>query len=125
MRELINCRNHVIGKRTRAKCAIRSLLRSAGVTPPRHAGLWTKQGAAWLRELELPTISHQLRRDLLLEEIDTLNGQLRRIEQELTQRALQTPAVRLLRASPVLVYGPRKQLLRLWMIRTAFRTQRP
>jgi len=82
-RELINCRSQVIAKRTRAKNTIRALLRSAGETPPRHPNLWTKKGVAWLRQLNLPTASQQLRRDLLLEEIETLNRQLRRIEQEL------------------------------------------
>jgi transposase len=41
-----------------------------------------------------------LRRDLLLEEIDTLNRQLRRLEQELNRRAQQTPAVGQLRSIP-------------------------
>jgi transposase len=71
-RELINCCRQVIAKRTRAKNALRALLRGAGVTPPRRPGLWTKEGLAWLRRLELPTASQQLRRDLLLEEIETL-----------------------------------------------------
>src|SRR6516164_10075407 len=70
-RELINCRSQVIGKRTRAKNTLRGLLRGAGVVPPRQPGLWTKKGMAWLRQLDLPTISQQLRRDLLLEEIAT------------------------------------------------------
>src|SRR6185436_7210339 len=92
-RELINCRSQVVAKRTRAKNTIRALLRCASETPPRHPSLWTKKGMAWLRQLNLPTVSQQLRRDLLLEEIDTLNRQLRRIEQELNRRAHQTPAV--------------------------------
>jgi transposase len=99
-RELINCRSQVIAKRTRAKNAIRALLRSAGETPPRHPSLWTKKGVAWLRQLNLPTTSQQLRRDLLLEEIETLNRQLRRIEQELNRRAQHTPAVSQLRSIP-------------------------
>jgi transposase len=99
-RELINCRCQVIAKRTKAKNVIRSLLRSAGTLPPRHPGLWTKAGVAWLRELALPTSSQQLRRDLLLEEIETLNRQLRRIEQELSRRAQHTPAVLLLQSIP-------------------------
>src|SRR5262245_3649614 len=78
-RELINCRSQVIAKRTRAKNALRALLRSAGVVPPRQPALWTKKGLAWLRQLALPTPSQQLRRDLLLEEIDTLIRQVRRI----------------------------------------------
>ena len=41
-----------------------------------------------------------MRRDLLLEEIETLNRQLRRLEQELNRRAQQTPAVSQLRSIP-------------------------
>jgi len=99
-RELINCRSQVIAKRTRAKNALRALLRGAGVVPPKSPGLWTKKGLAWLRQLGLPTASQQLRRDLLLEEVEALNGQVRRIEQELNRRAQQTPAVARLRSIP-------------------------
>ena len=45
-RELINCRNQVIAKRTRAKNAVRALLRSVGIVPSRQPGLWTKKGLA-------------------------------------------------------------------------------
>jgi transposase len=99
-RELINCRSQVIAKRTRAKNSVRALLRTAGEVVPRHPGLWTKSGMAWLRRLDLPTPSQQLRRDLLVEEIDTLTRQLRRIERELNRRAQQTPAVLQLRSIP-------------------------
>ena len=99
-REMINCRSQVIGKRTRAKNNIRALLRSAGQTPPQRPGLWTKQGLAWLRKTTFPTDSQELRRDLLVEEIDTLNKQLRRIEQALNRRARQSPAVLLLQSIP-------------------------
>jgi transposase len=99
-RELINCRSQVIAKRTRAKNTVRSLLRGAAVAPPRRPGLWTKAGLAWLRQLDLPTPSQQLRRDLLLEEIESLTRQLRRIEQQLGQRAQQAPAVARLRTIP-------------------------
>jgi transposase len=99
-RELINCRSQVIAKRTRAKNTVRALLRSAGVTPPKHPDLWTKKGLAWLRQLVLPTLSQQLRRDLLLEEIETLIRQVRRIERQLNQQAQQTSAVARLRSIP-------------------------
>ena len=72
---------------------LRALLRGAGVVPPRQPGLWTKKGLAWLRQLGLPTASQQLRRDLLLQEVEALHGQVRRLEQELNRRAQQTPAV--------------------------------
>jgi transposase len=99
-RELINCRSQVVAKRTRAKNALRALLRGAGVSPPKKPGLWTKKGLAWLSQLELPKASQRLRRDLLLAEIETLAGQVRRIEEELNRQARRTPAVALLRTIP-------------------------
>ena len=99
-RELINCRTQVIAKRTRAQNTLRALLRGAGVVPPKNPGLWTKKGLAWLRQLGLPTASQQLRRDLLLEEVEALNGQVRRLEQELNRQARRTPAVAQLRTIP-------------------------
>jgi transposase len=97
---LINCRSQVIAKRTRAKNSVRALLRSAGITPPKHPDLWTKGGMAWLRRLDLPTLSQQLRRDLLVEEIETLVHQVRRIERQLHHQAQQTSAVTQLRSIP-------------------------
>jgi transposase len=99
-RELINCRSQVIAKRTRAKNTVRALLRGAGVVPPKQPALWTKKGLAWLRQVALPTASQQLRRDLLLEEIETLIRQVRRIEQQLNRQAQLTPAVAQLRSIP-------------------------
>ena len=99
-RELINCRSQVIAKRTRAKNAVRALLRGAGVVPPRQPALWTKKGLDWLRRLDLPTASQQLRRDLLLEEIETLMRQVRRIEQQLNHQAQHSSAVTRLRTIP-------------------------
>jgi len=104
-RELVNCRSQIIAKRTRAKNTLRALLRSAGVNPPKHPYLWTKSGLKWLRQLELPTVSQQLRRDLLLEEIETLVRQVRRIEQQLNRQARRTAAVTQLRTIPGV--GPR------------------
>jgi transposase len=99
-RELVNCRGQVVAKRTRAKDTLRALLRGAGVVPTKHPGPWTKTGLKWLRQLELPASSQQLRRDLLLEEIGTLTRQVRRIEQELNRHARRTPGVALLRTIP-------------------------
>jgi hypothetical protein len=90
----------VIAKRTRAKNTLRALLRGAGVVPPRQHGLWTKKGLAWLRQPKLPTASQQLRRDLLLEEIEALLRQVQRIERQLTRQAQPTPAVVRLRSTP-------------------------
>ena len=99
-RELINCRSQVIAKRTRAKNAVRALLRGAGIAPPKQPGLWTKKGLEWLRRLDLPTASQQLRRDLLLEEIEALTRQAGRIEEHLNQQAKHSSAVLRLRSIP-------------------------
>jgi transposase len=99
-RELITCRGRVIAKRTRAKNSLRTLLRCAGIVPPERPGLWTEKGLEWLRRLELPTASQRLRRDLLLEEVEALSRQAKRIEVHLNQRAKHSPAVLLLRSIP-------------------------
>jgi transposase len=99
-RELITCRSQVIAKRTRAKNAARAVLRGAGVAIPQHPGLWTKEGMRWLRGLELPTNSQLLRRDLLVEEIESLTRQVRRIEQQLNHLAQRSPGVLRLRSIP-------------------------
>jgi transposase len=99
-RELITCRGRVIAKRTRAKNSVRTLLRCAGVVPPGRPALWTKKGLEWLRRLELPTASQRLRRDLLLEEIEALTNQVRRIEHALNLQAGRSPAVARLRSIP-------------------------
>jgi transposase len=54
----------------------------------------------WLRRLELPTASQRLRRDLLLEEVEALTRQSRRIEQQLNHQAGRSPAVAVLRTIP-------------------------
>jgi transposase len=99
-RALINCRSQGIAKRTRAKNTARALLRSAGSTPPRHPGLWTKKGLAWLRQRELPTAAQQRRRDLLIAEMEGRMRPGRRVEQQLNRQAQQTPAVTRLRSIP-------------------------
>jgi transposase len=98
-RRVVHGHSQVVATRTRAKNTARALLRSGGVVPPEHPGLWTKAGLAWLRRLELPTASPR-RRDLLLEEIEALTKQAQRIERELNRQARRTPAVALLRTLP-------------------------
>ena len=68
--------------------------------PPGRPALWTKKGLEWPRRLELATTSQQLRRDLLLEEIESLTNQVRRIEHELNHQAGRSPGVARLRSIP-------------------------
>jgi transposase len=123
-RELIDCRGQLVAKRTRAKNAARALPRGAGVVVPKKPGLWTKKGLAWLRRVELPTASQQLRRDLLLEEIEALTRQVRRVEQELNRQARQTPAVALLRSTPASAPGRPRRWSRSSTTRTGSRMRR-
>jgi transposase len=99
-RELITCRRYLVQKRTRAKNGLRALLRSHGLVAPRRPGLWCAAGRAWLRVLPLPTVSAQLRRDLLLDEVEHLSGQLKRVETQLDQQAHESPALIMLQSIP-------------------------
>ncbi|MFQ5694992.1 MAG: IS110 family transposase [Terriglobia bacterium] len=99
-RELINFRRHLIQKRTRAKNGVRALLRGVGVKPSARPGLWTRQGMAWLTRLEFSQRLHALRRDLLVEEIETLSGQLGRVEEELRRFSRDDPRVWQLQSIP-------------------------
>ena len=84
-RELITFRRKTIEKRTRAKNAIRALLRTVRVSAPKGSGLWTKAGMAWLSQLAFEQRTHALRRDMLIEEIQQLTAQARRVEVELAR----------------------------------------
>jgi transposase len=104
-REAITFRTRLVQKRTRAKNAVRAILRSLRITVPGRMGLWTARGMAWLRELVFENEMHALNRDLLVEEIEALNVQIFRVEKELARFAGKCPAVALLRTIPGV--GPR------------------
>jgi len=104
-RSLIEHRHRQVAKRTRAKNAIRSLLRGHGIAAPGRRGLWTRKGLAWLGELELPTEMAALQRDILREEVEHLDAQVKRVEKELNRIGDSNPGVILLRTIPGV--GPR------------------
>jgi transposase len=99
-RELITFRRKLVEKRTRAKNGLRGLLRSLGIKAPPAAKLWTKKGVCWLSELTLDNTMHALKRDLLIEEVQSLSEKLRRVEKELERYAEKSLAVQLLRTIP-------------------------
>jgi transposase len=99
-RELITFRRKLVEKRTRAKNGIRGLLRSLGIKAPPAAKLWTKKGVRWLSELTLDNTMHALKRDLLIEEVQSLSEKLRRVEKELERYAEKSMAVQILRTIP-------------------------
>jgi transposase len=99
-RELITFRQKLVQKRTQAKNAIRALLRSLGIVAPRRPGLWTKKGMASLKALEIDQLALAIKRDMLVDEIETFDRQIARVEQELAHFARKSPAVALLRTIP-------------------------
>lgn len=104
-RSFIVFRQRLIAKRTRVKNSLRSLMRGHGVILPRGKGLWTSQGLVELGEAELPTDESAVQRDLLLEELGHLEGQIRRVTRELDAKGRRHPGVGLLRTIPGV--GPR------------------
>ncbi len=99
-RELITFRRKLIEKRTRAKNGVRALLRTVGATAPQKPGLWTRGGMAWLERFEFDQPMHALKRDMLVEEIETLSKQIRRIEDELKRFSKDNVPVWQLRSIP-------------------------
>jgi transposase len=97
-RELIEHRRRVVDRQTTCKNAIRSLLRSHGILPPK--GLWTKKGLAWLRERTMPTAAAGLKRQMLLDELADAKRHVRTVTQALNALGRDHPAVTLLRTIP-------------------------
>ena len=104
-RELITFRRRLVEKRTRAKNGIRGLLRSLAIVVPPRPGLWTNRGMTWLQQLTLDNPMHVLRRDLLVEEIQALSAQIRRVEAALASYSANSLSVYILRSIPGV--GPR------------------
>jgi len=99
-RGMIEFRVRLVNKRTRAKNTLRAILRSLAIDAPAGAGLWSKKGTAWLKELELPTPAQTLQRDLLVEEIAHFDQQIARVTRELDTLAEKHAGVILLKTIP-------------------------
>jgi transposase len=104
-RSFVEFRSRTVGKRTRAKNALRSLFRGHGVALPSGRSLWTVKGRALMAATSLPTELAMLQRDILLADLENLEAQLRRVEKQLNAIADGHPGVRLLRTIPGV--GPR------------------
>jgi transposase len=96
-RELIEYRSRLVAKRTRVKNAIRALLQTDAIQPPK--GLWTAKGQAWLKALPLVE-GPALRRDIMMEELVEASAKIRRLEVELKKWAAREPGVAVLRTIP-------------------------
>jgi transposase len=102
-RHLIVHRHRLVGERTRAKNAVRALLRGLAIEAPKR--LWTKGNLRWLEGLEFEDLSDALIRDELVGRIRYLDGAIRQAEKALDTIAAKHPGVALLRTIPGV--GPR------------------
>jgi transposase len=91
-------RARLVARRTRAKNGMRALLRQCGIACEDRP--WSQRGRRHLRELEFPTASEALRRDMLLEEVELADMQIKRVQAHLDQIAQEHPGVALLRTIP-------------------------
>ena len=97
-RGLIEHRKRTVDKRTRAKNALRALLRTHVIARPKN--LWSTKGMAWLAKVVFAHSSAAVRRDMLLEEIVHLTRQIVIVEKELARIAREHPGVALLQTIP-------------------------
>jgi len=104
-RELIEFRRRSVDKRTKVKNQLRCLLRAYALHVPKDMGLWTKNGLAWLEQLDLPTTTARVKRRLLLDELAHLEKQVKELTRELDRIARNHPGVALLMTIPGV--GPR------------------
>ena len=78
---------------------------SSPLPQPVSKRLWSGRGLAALQALSLPTETAALRRDLLLEELEHLQTQIKRVDQNLDARSQTHPGVATLQTIPGV--GPR------------------
>lgn len=98
-RQMIEYRTRLVHKRIRCKNSLRALLRSQGIAAPREYGLWTRKGRQWLTSLDMPDL-YMLRRNLLCEELELYDRQIRCAEKELERFSKNHPGVALLMTIP-------------------------
>ena len=102
-RGMIEHRKRTVDKRTRAKNALRALLRTHAIDAPNS--LWSIMGRAWLAQVPFAQAADAVRRDMLLEDVEHFTRQIRRVEKALDVIGKRRPGVMLLRTIPGI--GPR------------------
>lgn len=99
-RGLIEHRHRCVAARTRAKNALRALMRTHGVEVPRGVGLWIGAGMAWLESVVFPDAVTALRRDQFVDDVRHHSRKIKRVEKALTPVADRLPGITLLRTIP-------------------------
>jgi len=101
-REIIEYRQGVVAKVTRAKNELRALLRMQGIVAPKS--LWSRKGLAWLAAVDMPGM-RDLKRKILLDELALQMAHVKQVTKTLDAIAEKHPSVVLLRTIPGI--GPR------------------
>ena len=96
-RSLIILRQRVMSQVVRCKNQIRGVLRENDIAGAKW--LWSRRQLAWLQSLELHPVA-RLRLELAVEEFQTLDARIKRIERELQTYADRHPAVTVLMTIP-------------------------
>ena len=102
-RRFIEHRHAMVAERTRVKNRIRALLRSQHAQAPK--GLWSRRGLAWLGALEFADEMDAVQRDLLMNELESLEERIARAEAMLNKVGREDAGVQLLMTIPGV--GPR------------------
>ncbi|GMU58237.1 MAG: hypothetical protein AMXMBFR33_73830 [Candidatus Xenobia bacterium] len=102
-RALINYRRRLVQQRAAMKTRIRAMLRGSGLCYMKK-NVWTRKGRAWLAELPLDG-SQSLVMKMLLDDVQTKDGQILEVEKQLDLLAAGRPQVALIRTIPGI--GPR------------------
>jgi len=104
-RVTIEHRRKLVDKRTAAKCGLRAILRSQGVSAPRGGVLWSGKGMKWLEALTFTSPLTELRIRQLVLEIRHYNQMVRLVEKALDVIGQSHAGVQLLQTIPGV--GPR------------------
>jgi transposase len=96
-RATIEFRQKLLAHRVGLKNQIRALLKNHGVQTPR--GLWSRTGIGWLKNVTFAE-PEALKRDVLLDQLEESNQQIKRVESHLKKVANANPAVTLLQTIP-------------------------
>jgi transposase len=103
LRQLTGIRAGLVADRTRLKNRVQSLLAQLLVEPPFKV-LFTKQGLAWLREVELPAAVRKAV-DLYLRLYDAVEEELQQLEDQLMALAHRDAQAKLLMTLPGVAHG--------------------
>ena len=97
-RQLIEWRRRLVDRQTTHKNGIRSLLRTYGIVPPKS--LWSGKGLTWLRQVELPSATAELRRDMLVAQLLAGKADVAKVTRVLNRIGKNHPSVIVLLTIP-------------------------